>query len=191
MEKKFLMHHAAVNFVKGQLKEEKKGLYEEWLSELPAGWFEVFITNGLVPFLARFGYALDFSLDEQVKILRGWAFAHVQIQRLSGYHNSHVTLLRCAHSGGDEEFDWYCHTISPLAWETFAKKWAHVDFLDESDPGHHQRMDLPRLVWHMISLNKSRTHRVWLEILQDCMEQDDFVHEDSCVAFTGNRRTFS
>jgi hypothetical protein len=188
---KMLANHAATQFVKTQSQQEKKGLYEKWLSEIPAGWFEVFITNGLIPFLTRFGYALDFSLEEQIKMVRAWAFAHVQTQRLSRYHNSYVTLLRCAHTGGDEEFDWYCHTISPLAWETFAKKWAEVDFLDDSDPGFRQRVDLPRLVWHMISLNKSRAHRVWLEILQDCMEQEDTIQEDSNVAFTGNRRTFS
>lgn len=181
----------AASFLSNQIANTRAALYESWLSELPAGTFQQFLEKGIEPLLQKFGYSLGFTRQDQIRMLRGWAFGHVQIQRQSKHYNDTVTILRCAHCGGEEEYDWFLNTIPLDAWYKIADTWFATDFLDDSDPGMAQRVDLPRLVWHMISLESSKAHHLWLNVLQDTMDQEDTIYDDSNIAFTGNRRTFS
>jgi hypothetical protein len=186
-----LYHTAAPGYINAQVCSERQELYSNWIHEIPEGYFARFLEKGVKPFLTRFGYRLGFSLPDRIHILRSWAFAHVQTQRLSRYYGNYITLMKCAHDGGNDEYDWFRHTISEDDWDTLAEEWYSTDFLDDSDPGVSQRLDLPRVLWSMISLEGSRTHQQWLDVVVDAAEQDDGTQEDSNVAFTGNRRTFS
>jgi hypothetical protein len=182
---------AAPAFIHSKIQSEKHELYTAWISEIPENYFERFLEKGVKPFLARFGYRLGFSQLERVRILRAWAFAHVQTQRLVKYHGNYITLVKYAHEGGQEEYDWFTYIISHDDWDALAQEWYSTDFLDDSDPGVSQRLDLPRVLWSMISLEGSRAHQQWLDVVMDTADQEDAIQEDSHIAFTGNRRTFS
>lgn len=185
------MQTAATGFVATQIRNDSQKLYQNWICHIPEGYFERFLEKGVKPFLSHFGYRLGFSANERIKMIRAWAFAHVQIQRQPKKYGCHVSLLKCAHDGGDEEYDWFCHTIGQDDWDSLAEQWYSTDFLDDSDPGVYQRLDLPRVIWYMISLEGSRAHQQWLDVVMDGIEQEDGIQEDSNIAFTGNRRTFS
>ena len=185
------VHTAATRFVASQVRTEHKKLFNSWISEIPDGYFERFLEKGIIPFLAKFGYTLGLSHSERISMISSWAFAHVQTQRLPKYYGNYIRILKCAHTGGDEEYDWFCHTIEQDSWDTLCETWYSTEFLDDSDPGVSQRLDLPRIIWNMISLENSRTHHKWVDTVLESAEQDDAIQEDNQIAFTGNRRTFS
>lgn len=185
------LHTAAMGFVADQVRAERQQLYSSWISEIPENYFERFLEKGVQPFLTAHGYRLGLSSNERVHMLRAWAFAHVQTHRQPKHYGKYINIMKCAHEGGNEEYDWFCHSIDEDDWDALTKEWYSTDFLDDSDPGVSQRLDLPRIVWHMISLEGSRAHQQWLNVVMDSVEQDEGIQEDSNVAFTGNRRTFS
>lgn len=189
MNRQFLT--AAPGFVSAQIRTERQELYASWISEIPEGYFQRFLEEGIKPLLANFGYRLGLSSNECGSMLRSWAFAHVQTQQQSKNYGKYITILKCAHDGEQDEYDWFLHKISNEDWNSLSDHWYSTEFLDDSDPGVYQRLDLPRIVWHMISLEGSRAHQQWLDVVMDGFEQDDGIQEDSNVAFTGNRRTFS
>jgi hypothetical protein len=182
---------AAPGFVSSQLRTERQELYSSWISEIPENYFKRFLEQGIGPFLDNFGYRLGLSSNQRISMLRAWAFAHVQTQQQPKYYGKYITLLKCAHDGGDEEYDWFLHTISQEEWNALSDHWYSTEFLDDSDPGVSQRLDLPRVIWHMIALEGSRAHQQWLDVVMDALEQEDGVQDDTNIAFTGNRRTFS
>lgn len=162
-----------------------------WLSGLPNGVIERFITNYLQPFIESKGYRLGLSLQDQVRFVRSWAFSHVEATHKSSFlHTPEVTILYCNHYGGEEEFEWYCQTIPTEDWQTFCEQFTWPELLDDSDAGLNQRADLFRLVWNMIDLDNSKQHLYWLDNVYDDDEEEELIQDDN-LAFTGSRRTFS
>ena len=135
--------------------------YREWFYGLPNRWIDRFVENGLIPFLKDYGYELGFTPEKLIKIVG------------SCIYNLTSTYWFCAHNGGLEEYDWYCHNISLDDWNSFMDAWKSDEFLDSSDMGFKQRLYLQDLVWHCISLEKSKQHRNWLYFMYDEDSNED------------------
>ncbi len=167
-------------------------LYREWSAGIPSGLFKRFIKEGIEPFLKRYGYSMNISYSQLEKFCKEWAFAHVHIQRKCG-EALQRTFLKTYNNGGEEEYDWYMFTIPTDDWLEFANEWSCPEFLDESDTGYAQRMDLPLFVWNIIDIEHSARHHKWLEFNKEEDEDDVAViqpilnPEDR--AFGGDRRT--
>lgn len=171
--------------------EERRTQRQSWLASLPDRVFETFLTKYLDPFVRSKGYCLGLSLRDQVRFLRSWAFSHVEARHTtSTMRTPEVSILYCHHWGGEEEFDWFCQTITTDDWQEFCSQFAWPEFLDESDAGLAQRDDLFRLVWNMIDLDNSKQHLYWLDNVWDDEEEEELIQDDN-MAFTGSRRTFS
>ena len=174
--------------------KEVQNLYKEWRSGIPDGFFKRFIKEGIEPFLRGYGYTMNISYSQIEQFCKEWAFAHVQIQQKSG-EDLHRTFLKIYHYGGEEEYDWFSFTIPSDDWSDFTSKWSYPEFLDDSDAGYAQRMDLPLFVWRIIDLESSKRHHKWLEFNNDNDDGDDHViipsilNPDEGRAFGGDRRT--
>ena len=103
--------------------------------------------------------------------------------------------MKCAHDGGEDELDWYTHSIPFDSWEALASKWAAPGFLDDSDAGYAQTIDIAQFAWQLIDLYSSRTHLRW----KDMIEYHDLDEDHGRVsyaqpaedtgAYGGDRRT--
>ncbi len=167
-------------------------MYKEWRAGIPPGFFKRFLQEGIQPFLAKRGYRLNQSWESLTRYCNEWAFSHVQIQRRK-HEFLQRTFLKFFHDGGEEEFDWFNFTIPSDDWEELAEEWKRPEFLDDSDAGLTQRIDLPMFVWNLLDLENSKKHIQWLQINEDNEENDiqylqpQQTHEEQ--AFGGDRRT--
>ncbi len=181
----------AFRFLAKQRASARSTMRQHWLASLPDGVIERFITRHLEPFIESKGYCLGLSLRDKVRFIRSWAFSHVEATHTPSFlHTPEVTILYCNHYGGEEEYDWYCQTISTDDWQTFCEQFHWPELLDDSDAGIKQRADLFRLVWHMIDLDNSKQHLYWLDNVYE-EEEEEELYQDDNLAFTGSRRTFS
>ena len=168
--------------------------YLEWVSGIPDGYIARFIEEGLCPFLKKYGYAVSYSPKDLIQACKEWAFSHVQIRR-KGPDLYDRFFMKCAHDGGEDELDWYTHSIPFDSWEALASKWAAPGFLDDSDAGYAQTIDIAQFAWQLIDLYSSRTHLRW----KDMIEYHDLDEDHGRVsyaqpaedtgAYGGDRRT--
>jgi hypothetical protein len=174
-------------------RKEIVQMYREWRAGIPEGFFKRFIKVGIEPFLKGYGYQMNTSYSQIEQFCKEWAFAHVQIQRKGG-ESLQRTFLKAFHDGGEEEYDWFMFTIPSDDWMEFANGWSYSEFLDDSEAGYAQRMDLPLFVWRILDLAGSKRHHKWLEFNTDD-DEDEIVFlqavqtNDEGRAFGGDRRT--
>ena len=185
---------SASKFLRGRQEAEKKEKRRTWIRGLPEEHIYTFIKEGLEPFLNTFGYNLGYSIKDCVAYCKDWAFAHVEIQG-SYKPKQTIQFLRCAHNGSSDAFEWYLGIISPDDWYTLCEKWSTNDFLDESDVGYAQRVDIAWFVWNLLSLESSKEHSKFLEFMYSEDDMDDDGHythgviEDGLGTYGGDRRT--
>jgi len=104
--------------------------------------------------------------------------------------------MDCYHSGGEEEHAWFLFKIPSHEWLDFANQWSTHGFLDDSDAGHSQSMDLPIFIWHLINLQASPSHHEWVRHNDTMNYQDELqgiFHsntEDSHHPYGGERRPY-
>jgi hypothetical protein len=170
----------AIKFANCLYTNERNKRFLRWINELPEQWIEMFITQGLKFFLKSYGYSLGFTLKEQIKYFKVWAFNIVD--------NLDTDFIRWAHNGGHEEFEFYCDTISIDDWSAFMDIWQTTEFLDDSDAGLKQRNDIQLFVWHFISLENSPQYHKWLNDLIEEDQEDQYIEEGH--AYSGDRRTY-
>jgi len=187
------MFFPAQSFTRLQHKRYIDELYVDWITNLPDKWIDEFVKYGLFPFLHTHGYTLYYDIKTVTEHCKEWAFCHVLLKRQGSRYKTRV-FDTCIHSGGIEELDWYHHTISTDAWLTLCSKWSNIDFLDSSDPGYSQCMDLSIFIWHMIHLDRSKSHTIWIQHMETLEQQYDdplghHITLDEVNAYSGDRRT--
>ena len=180
----------AGKFLTARAKDKRNKAYSEWRAGVPLTHILDMVNSGLRPFLAKYGYTLQNDTPKVAGCILNWAFAHVWVQqnRSKGWE---VHFQNCSHTGGPEEFDWYCHRIPIDAWTNFCTAWATTEFLDDSDAGRAQCVEFYECIWHLISLNASRAHQIWLDTVYEETDDDEqgAVYHQEEHAFGGDRRT--
>jgi len=146
--------------------------YEQWISEIPLNYIVHFVEQGLLPFLKLHGYTIDYTVDKIASCLEEWAFHNVLITQYGSLYK-YVSYLTCTHHGSEEEKEWYHHCISTEDWFNLCSTWAVTEFLDDSDTGRAQQLDLSNAVWHLISLTNSPSHHKWQHHMDLLNYQDD------------------
>ena len=173
--------------------KETRAMYKEWYAGIPDGFFSLFVKHGLTSFLKRYGYEMNQSTPQLIQYCKEWAFSHVHIQRKK-HISLQRTFLKIFHNGGEEELDWFLFSIPPDDWDAFADQWKCPEFLDESDAGYAQRMDLTLFVWNIVDLVNGRQHAKWVQF-NETGDEDDIaytqtaINPDEGAAFGGDRRT--
>lgn len=168
--------------------------YLKWSQGLPENHIRDFMVNGLEPFLKRRGYSLGYTPKTLTKACKEWAFAHVRVQQ-KGPDVYDRFFGKCAHNGGAEEYDWYIHSISIDEWETLCMKWVSPEFLDTSDAGYAQMIDIAQFAWQLIYLDSSPAHLRWKEYIERSEHDDEYPHAshaqptEDTGAYGGDRRT--
>ncbi len=180
-------------FIQNQLKISYNKKFHTWKNGIPENHIQKFVEHGLIPFLKKNGYLVGISNKVLTKYLESWAFCHVYL-----YENAHQELeiqyLKWFHDGGNEEYDWYCNLIPESDWVELAEQWQVYTFLDDSDVGNLQRCDLSWCIWHCISLDGSKSHEKWVQMILDSEEQEEEFHAiqtNDQQAYGGDRRTYS
>ena len=183
-------HTISVARAKARLQEE----YLCWKDGLPDQHIERFVEEGLRPLLKRHGYYSSLIPQNLAKACEEWAFAHVQIRR-KGPDLYDRFFMKCVHYGGEEEFDWYTHRIPFETWDAFRKQWTAPEFLDDSDAGYAQTIDLAQFAWQTIHLDSSPSHIRWKAIIEQAEHDDEYTPAlqtqpcEDAGAYGGDRRT--
>jgi hypothetical protein len=176
------------HFLKKQNESQKNHRWNLWKRGIPDSHIYDFIQYGLTTFLDSYGYSIGMTIRDAVSYCKHWAFAHVEKE--SNYQPiQEINLLRCAHNGGQDEIDWYFHTIPSEDWFILYENWQTFQFLDNSDAGHAQRTDLPFFAWKLIHLNSSKAHIIYL----DFMNSDEELYDDNNYnqfTHTNNEETY-
>lgn len=146
--------------------------YRQWISELPSDHVVHFVQYGLLPFLKKHGYTIQYNVNRIASCIEEWAFHHVLLTQYGSKYKS-ITYLTCDHDGGPEEKEYYYHCISTDDWLGLCVSWAETDFLDNSETGRSQQLDLSDAVWHLISLVESPSHIKWLQHMDSLNNYDD------------------
>ena len=175
-------------------KAQARESYGTWRNGLPDGHIERFLEEGLTPLLKKYGYHPFYPLQMFTKACKEWAFAHVVIQQ-KGSDIYDRTFVKCAHTGGEEEFDWFLHSIPYEKWEALCAKWAAPEFLDTSDAGYCQMIDITQFAWQVIHLESSSAHIRWKALIEQS-DYDEYTHSSTHAqptedtgAYGGDRRT--
>jgi len=167
--------------------------YEQWKSDLPENCIHQFVQYGLLPFLKNHGYVINNSVERIASCIDDWAFHHVLVTQYGSKYKS-ITYLTCEHNGGHDEKDYYHHRISTDDWFGLCSTWASTDFLDDSETGRSQQLDLSDAVWQLISLLDSPSHKKWVHHMDSLNYQDDeywsghHYHHDEPGPYGGERK---
>lgn len=183
-------HIISVARAKARLQES----YTCWKDGLPDHHIERFVEEGLRPLLKRNGYHVALIPQTLAKACKEWAFAHVRIQQ-KGSDMFDRFFMKCVHYGGEEEFDWYMYNLPFEKWDDLCQEWAAPEFLDDSDAGYAQMIDLAQFAWQTIHLDTSPSHIYWKKTIEQADQDEDYTPilqtqpiEDS-GAYGGDRRT--
>jgi hypothetical protein len=142
--------------------EEYTALRKAWKKELPQGWITRFLEEGLLPLLKIRGYIIGYSLLSASRYCSEWASSHMLVEH---YKNENLVIIHKKNSnqGNQDEQDWFFHNIPSEDWISLCERWSTTQFLDDSDVGYAQQMDLPYFAWRLVSLSSSRAHQKYLE----------------------------
>ena len=171
---------------------EKQDAKIQWSLGLPEEWLEDCIRHGLQPFLQARGYVLRFNVEDTVRCLKQWAFAHVWQTK----YTTEKTYMNYMVSpqGNKDDYDYFCMKVDAFDCTDFMDIWTSSEFFDESRVGHEQRMDFQQFLWHVVDLERSKTHRKWRETQTDEDRDENSYeyshHEEGSGAYGGDRRTY-
>lgn len=179
------------SYVKQREEYEQSLAYKEWKSNLPGKLVDDFVSKGLVPFLKQKGYEIGFKLEDCIRYCYQWAYAHVQMhsQKSKGLQRY---FLKSANMDYIDEKDWFLLQFDNEEWNELAECWYDYEFLDDSEIGYAQRLDLSEFAWQLVDLNQSKSHWKWLDIMEgEAGEEDEYapLHQEESIAFGGDRRT--
>jgi hypothetical protein len=171
---------------------EKQDAKINWSLGLPQGWLEDCVQNGLQRFLKERGYVLRFNVEDTVRCLRQWAFAHVWQTRYAR-NQTHINYMVFA-PGSKEDQDYFYMKVDTFDCTDFMDAWTGNEFFDESPSGRAQRMDFQQFLWYSVDLERSKTHRKWRETQME-EDRDDNTYEvshqeEGAGAYGGDRRTY-
>lgn len=186
------MSFPASKWATGRAKEARQEEYAAWRTGVTDEWLAHFVEDGLIPFCEKYGYRLFGSTSDLVQKIRQWGFAyaycaHRPSQKL--YCN-----YKYENSKAGDDYVYYHHKISAYDWQEFAEAWNAPEFLDESNAGLAQRVELSTCVWHLIDLDSSPAQRFWAENVYEADSDDEvtgFLNPmDDQQAYRGDRRTY-
>jgi hypothetical protein len=176
--------------VKASIRED----YLTWIHGIPDGHIERFLEEGFQPFLKRNGYRTCYVPKDLTRACKEWAFAHVRIQQ-KGPDLYDRFFMKYAHNGGEDEFDWFIHSIPFDSWEALCNKWSTSEFFDDSDAGYAQIIDIAHFAWQVVHLDSSPNHHRWKETIEPSEHDDDYIvashaqPTEDTGAYGGDRRT--
>jgi hypothetical protein len=181
-------HIPASAFLQKLVQNQKRKKYCEWRSKFPEDWIELFVQQGLIPFLKKYGYKLGFTIEKCIQYTTTWAFLHV-------YTKDSYECKAWAHYGTINEYEWFQYKISQDNWSNLIDSWKVQGFLDndDSESGYRQTNDLVWFVWHLIDLENSREHMRYLEYFEDNEEKNEEhygYHQEDTNVYGGDRRTY-
>lgn len=130
----------------------------------------LFVTEGLVPFIEKYGYFTSSRLQYIQDCLATGLFensglAHTESDWTGVYkYDNSSDLDATAH---------YHHVIGQAAWDTFWAKWGTwLDLSLQEFRGQDRRFDIQTFIWEHIDLSKSPQMKVLTELLTDPYEED-------------------
>ena len=171
---------------------EKQDAKFEWSIGLPEKWLEDCVRHGLLPFLQDRGYVLRFNVDDTVKALKQWAFAHVW-QTNYTTEKSYLNYM-ISPPGGRDEYEYFCMKVDAFDCTELMDAWIRNEFFDDSLVGRAQRMDFQQFLWYTVDLERSKMHRKWRETQMDEDRDENGYdyshHEEGSGAYGGDRRTY-
>lgn len=146
--------------------------------------------------LRRYGYRLGSTPKQLATIVEEWAFSLVLIEHSPPKPMLERVFSKCFHTGGEDEFDWFCQQIPPDAWHELYSSWSAPEFLDRSDAGAQQCADLQYLVWRLLDLDNSKAHQKYLIAMATMYAVDEELYGAPMVSTEDpnpaeSRRTFS
>jgi hypothetical protein len=160
------------NFLQSIERRKKKESYINWLSQFSEGFFEMFVIDGLIPFITAHKYKFAFSEEILIKNIKHWSWAHYYCNK---YKSQHLDIILNI-SNNDEyvsEYECFLNIIDDTILETFIKSWATDDFLDINS----QINDFYSFVWLHIDIFGSPAYQKWLDSLPE--DSDDEVTADN------------
>jgi hypothetical protein len=164
-------HFPAQELTKKYKYDVQNYFYNEWISDIPFNYIQYFVEYGILPFLKLHGYTIDYTLDKIASCLDEWAFHHVLITQYGSLYKT-ISFITCSHDGGEDEHDWFHHRIATDDWFKLCSSWAVTGFLDDSDTGRSQQLDISNAVWNLISLTNSPSHHKWQQHVESLNYQD-------------------
>lgn len=176
-------------------KRRQEDSLRYWAEELPEGWVDSFLRNGLQKFLLRYGYTIQIT-DRLKGRFIAWAWSHAFIYSSPSQKKLKLKVPDMLHHGDNEEYDYYSNLIDYEDWEIFMDRWQTFQWLDESDIGQIQRADFQFFVWTILDLNNSSSHHRWCDMMD--YHSDDSDKEGASKlretdayeqAYGGDRRT--
>lgn len=172
---------------------EQWASFQEWASQLPEGWVEHFVSQGLRPFLERFGYILPIGSEIEKRLLY-WAWSYSFVYYAPPSRKYYVGTYDSLHSGGFEDLEYFLHVIDHDAWARFYERWSNNEWLDSSEVGYKQRIGFPNFIFSLLSLETSPVYLKYAGITDtgDSEKEEDAhpVKEDTDHAYGGDRRTY-
>lgn len=181
----------ATTLVVERAKTEKQVARKAWLRSIPDGYVTEFVERGLLPLLKARGFAIGFTVADCVSCIKDWGFGHV-------WKSQHPTqklvvkFVKTANQGTHEEYDLYKMKLDFFDLLELAEDWKREQFLDDTRAGESQLYDLDRLIWNMISVQKSKTFRAWHALMseEDYEEMNTAPSHQEDTGYGGDRRTY-
>lgn len=169
---------------------EKRDAIIEWSMGLPDGWITEYITLGVIPLLKSKGYAVRYTPDDCVKHFRQWAFAHVWHTRR--WRERLYMNYMVPEAGSQEDIDYFRVKVDSSDLEELMDGWTSSELFDDTPAGQSQRLDFEQFLWHILDLEKSKTHRKWRDLAgwEDENEDHTYAQEEGSMAYGGDRRTY-
>lgn len=172
---------------------EKRDAMIEWSMGLPTDWLADCMKLGLLPFLQSKGYVVRYTSDDCVSKFRQWAFAHVWHTR-RWKERLHMNYM-VSDAGNQEDLEYFRVKVDPSDLDELMDYWTSSELFDESTVGQSQRLDFEQFIWHILDLERSKTHRRWRELGggDDDYEDNANTHslqDEGSMVYGGDRRTY-
>jgi hypothetical protein len=173
--------------------QKQQASLRSWMEELPEGWVDSFLHEGLQMFLKRYGYTIQITENLKRRFI-AWAWSHYFVYYSQSEKKCKVKVPQILHNGDDDEFNYYCYLIDYEDWQIFMNKWELFQLFDESDVGQLQRSDFHYFVWSVLDLSNSPSHHHWCDLMDHQPEDSDkeakiYETEHYDQAYGGDRRT--
>lgn len=125
----------------------------------------VFCTEGLLPFLERFGFAIVYDEKQLTAILLRMLYALSQRKQIKSVPFQDKPY--------EEVYAYYLHLIDSQEWERFWSTWGQMqDFLPDSF-GYKLRAELPEFIWSWLDFDSSYAIQDLLRELEEADSSDE------------------